>query len=37
MSKNKDLAKKFLIGPALDEVRFFRVVLRLCGMKKILS
>ncbi len=26
--------KNFLIGPLLGEVRFFRVVLRLCGMKK---
>ncbi len=26
--------KNFLIGPVLEEVRFFRVVLGLCGMKK---
>ena len=30
----KILLKNFLIGPVLGEVRFFRVVLRLCGMKK---
>jgi hypothetical protein len=35
MSKYKDFAKKiFLIWPVLDEVRFFRVVLGLRGMKK---
>jgi hypothetical protein len=32
---NKILQKKFLIGPVLEEVRFFRVVLGLRGMKKI--
>ncbi len=35
MSKYKDFTKKkFLIGPLLGEVRFFRVVLGLRGMKK---
>jgi hypothetical protein len=34
MSKYSYFAKKFLIGPLLGEVRFFRVVLRLRGMKK---
>jgi hypothetical protein len=29
--------KKFLIGPLLGEAQFFRVVLGLRGMKKILS
>ncbi len=28
------MQKKILIGPVLGEVRFFRVVLRLRGMKK---
>ncbi len=31
----KILQKKILIGPLLGEVWFFRVVLRLCGIKKI--
>ncbi len=34
MSKYKILHKIFLIGPLLGEVRFFRVVLELWGMKK---
>ncbi len=34
MSKYKLLQKKILIGPLLGEVRFFRVVLGLRGMKK---
>ncbi len=34
MSNIKILQTKFLIGPLLGEVRFFRVVLRLRGMKK---
>ncbi len=29
--------KNFLIGPVLEEVRFFRVVLALRGMKKFLE
>jgi len=29
-----DFTKKILIGPLLGEVRFFRVVLGLRGMKK---
>ncbi len=38
MSKYLDFTKKkFLIGPLLGEVRFFRIVLGLRGMKKILS
>ncbi len=36
ISKYSDFTKKkFLIGPFLGEVRFFRVVLGLRGMKKI--
>ncbi len=36
MSKYIDFAKKnFLIGPVLEEVRFFCIVLGLRGMKKI--
>jgi hypothetical protein len=34
MSEYYYFAKKFLNGPVLGEVRFFRVVLRLRGMKK---
>ena len=34
MSKYYDFTKKFFIGPLLGEVRFFRVVLGLRGMKK---
>ena len=33
MSKYEDFTKKILIGPFWGEVRFFRVVLRLRGIK----